>query len=135
MTIPYIPAQRSAVPVATDWRAHAACSRADPRIFFPAGTGAASLVQVERAKQVCAGCPVRIPCLDWALATGRDVGVWGGTAADERRALRAHRARALPGLWPSAARGVRYYHPGQFDPRGHAQLAEDLAQVVVDRVP
>ncbi len=95
MTIPYSPAQRSAVPVSADWRAYAACRRADPRLFFPAGTGEAALVQVERAKQVCAGCPVRIPCLDWALATGQEVGVWGGTAVDERRALRA---QALPGL-------------------------------------
>jgi WhiB family transcriptional regulator, redox-sensing transcriptional regulator len=106
MTIPYIPAQRSVAPVSADWRAYAACRRADPRLFFPAGTGEAALVQVERAKQVCADCPVRIPCLDWALATGQRVGVWGGTAEDERRALHAQRARALPGLLGPYRRAV-----------------------------
>jgi WhiB family redox-sensing transcriptional regulator len=128
MTIPYIPPQRSAAPVTANWRAHAACRHADPKLFFPAGAGRAASAQAERAKQVCAGCPVRNPCLDWALATGRELGVWGGAAAEERRALRARRARAL------SARRVRHHDPGQLDPGGHAQLAEDLPQVVVDRV-
>jgi WhiB family redox-sensing transcriptional regulator len=95
MTIPYIPAQRSAAPVSADWRAYAACRQADPETFFPVGTGEAALAQAERAKQVCAACPVRNPCLDWALATGQEIGVWGGAAAEERRALRAQRAARL----------------------------------------
>ena len=61
---------------------------ADPELFFPIGTAGPALLQLERAKQVCAGCQVRISCLDWALATGQDAGVWGGTGEDERRALR-----------------------------------------------
>ena len=35
-----------------------------------------------------------MPCLEWALATGQDAGVWGGTGEDERRALR--RIRRAP---------------------------------------
>lgn len=42
-----------------------------------------------RAKRVCASCPVREACRSYALETGQDYGVWGGTTADERRALRA----------------------------------------------
>lgn len=103
MTTPYIPAQRRAAPVTADWRAYAACRRADPELFFPFGTGGAAAAQAERAKQVCAGCPVRTPCLDWALATGQEIGVWGGTAAEERRALRLQRARALPEPYRRAA--------------------------------
>jgi len=94
MTVPYIPAQRGGPrPAALDWRGYAACRQADPRLFFPVGTDQDALVQGERAKQVCAACPVRAACLDWALATGQELGVWGGTAAGERRALRAAHPR------------------------------------------
>ncbi len=72
----------------TDWRDDAACRGLDPDLFFPVGTAGPALVQIGRAKQVCAGCPVRARCLDWALVTSQDAGVWGGTSEDERRALR-----------------------------------------------
>lgn len=76
MTVPYIPAQRGARPEPESWRAYAACADSDVRMFFPAGTmgGAA----VARATAVCADCPVRAACLDWAIATGQRTGVWGG---------------------------------------------------------
>jgi WhiB family transcriptional regulator, redox-sensing transcriptional regulator len=45
------------------------------------------------AKAVCRTCPVRVPCLDFAMATNQDAGVWGGTSEEERRALRAARRR------------------------------------------
>ena len=121
MTIPYIPAQRGATPVTADWRVYAACRRADPELFFPVGTGEAALLKADRAKRICAGCPVRRACLDWALATGQEVGVWGGTVADERRVLRAQQARALSSsrALSSAARfspAARHHQPGQLDP-------------------
>ncbi len=80
MTILYIPAQRGARRAPANWRDHAACADADPRLFFPAGTTgrADAEAQADRAKSVCAGCPVRAACLDWALATGQRTGVWGG---------------------------------------------------------
>jgi WhiB family redox-sensing transcriptional regulator len=94
MTIPYIPAQRGAMPATTDWRAYAACRHADPELFFPIGTTEAAVLQADQAKRICVGCPVRNACLDWALATGQAIGVWGGTDPQERRALRAQQARA-----------------------------------------
>ena len=33
------------------------------------------------------------PCLDWALSSGQDSGVWGGLSEDERRALKRRQAR------------------------------------------
>ncbi|WP_392838680.1 WhiB family transcriptional regulator [Streptomyces sp. LN500] len=36
---------------------------------------------------MCAGCPVRETCLDWAVSTGEWVGVWGGLAEAERGSL------------------------------------------------
>jgi WhiB family transcriptional regulator, redox-sensing transcriptional regulator len=92
MTVPYIPAQRGTVPASADWRDSAACRHADPGLFFPAGTAGQMIVQAERAKRVCAGCPVRAACLGWALTAGAQMGVWGGTTEGERRALRARRS-------------------------------------------
>ncbi len=41
-----------------------------------------------RAKQVCAGCPVRARCLDHAIDTDERYGIWGGLNQEERRSLR-----------------------------------------------
>jgi WhiB family transcriptional regulator, redox-sensing transcriptional regulator len=71
-----------------DWRTLAACRDEDPELFFPVGTSGAALADVAAAKTVCRACPVTAPCLEWALESGQDAGVWGGASADERRALR-----------------------------------------------
>jgi WhiB family transcriptional regulator, redox-sensing transcriptional regulator len=67
----------------TDWRERAACRDADPELFFPLGTTDANLLQIDAAKRICRTCPVREPCLRWALDSG-DAGVWGGTTEQER---------------------------------------------------
>ena len=79
-----------------DWRHHALCRDEDPELFFPIGTDGPAAVQVEQAKRVCRRCAVVQDCLAWAVETGQDAGVWGGTSEDERRALarRAIRLRA-----------------------------------------
>ena len=69
----------------TNWRELAACRDADPELFFPIGAAGRALRQVDEAKQVCAGCPVRAQCLTWALDKRVTDGVWGGTTEDERR--------------------------------------------------
>lgn len=74
------------------WRGKAACLDEDPELFFPIGITKPALDQTDRAKTVCARCSVRLQCLQWALATGQDVGVWGGLSEDERRAMRRSRA-------------------------------------------
>lgn len=71
-----------------DWRHEAACRDADPEIFFPIGTSGPALAQIEAAKAICATCAVREPCLEWALETGQDAGVWGGSTEEERRTMR-----------------------------------------------
>lgn len=73
------------------WRDEALCRDTDPDLFFPVGTTGQALVQIERAKRVCGECPVRMDCLDFALATNQDAGIWGGTSEDERRLLRRQR--------------------------------------------
>lgn len=76
-----------------DWRHHALCRDEDPELFFPIGSTGPALLQIEEAKQVCGRCPVTEPCLQWALETGQDAGVWGGMSEDERRALKRRGAR------------------------------------------
>jgi WhiB family redox-sensing transcriptional regulator len=76
-----------------DWRAVAACREADPDLFFPVGTTGAALRQIEAAKTVCRSCPSLDACLEFALSTGQDAGVWGATSEEERRAIRRARRR------------------------------------------
>jgi WhiB family redox-sensing transcriptional regulator len=71
-----------------DWRDLSACRDTDPDLFFPVGTTGPAIEQIENAKAVCRQCDVQKNCLDYALATNQDSGIWGGTSEEERRALR-----------------------------------------------
>lgn len=71
-----------------DWREHAACRDTDPDLFFPVGTTGQAVEQIEAAKAVCLVCASREACLEFALATNQESGVWGGTSEEERRKLR-----------------------------------------------
>nr|WP_093656935.1 WhiB family transcriptional regulator [Streptomyces wuyuanensis] len=70
---------------ATPWREHAACRKHDPALFHPT-TGESS----NHAKRICTSCPVRTECLEHAITYG-ETGVWGGTTAGQRRAIRRAR--------------------------------------------
>ena len=76
-----------------DWVHRARCKDEDPEVFFPVGTTGPAAAQIAAAKSVCMQCPVRIECLEWAMATGQESGVWGGMSEEERRALRRVRRR------------------------------------------
>jgi WhiB family redox-sensing transcriptional regulator len=71
-----------------DWRKLAACNGCDVELFFPVGVTGPAVDQIEAAKAVCNHCPVRTDCLDFALATNQECGVWGGASEEERRRLR-----------------------------------------------
>ena len=64
------------------WRNRAACRGVDPDIFFPV-----SEEDAFQAKAICAECPVREACLEYALATRERDGVWGGATERERRRM------------------------------------------------
>ena len=70
------------------WRIQAKCLGSDPALFFPVGSTGDPLLQAEAAKLVCRDCDVRRACLQFALETNQDTGVWGGTTEEERKALR-----------------------------------------------
>ncbi len=71
-----------------EWRSYAACRDTNPDLFFPVGTTGPAIEQIESAKAICAECPAREECLEYALATNQDSGIWGGTSEEERRVLR-----------------------------------------------
>jgi len=70
------------------WRTDSACKDTDPELFFPVGTTGPAITQIEMAKAVCRICPVQAHCLEFALTTNQDSGIWGGTSEEERRKLR-----------------------------------------------
>jgi WhiB family redox-sensing transcriptional regulator len=77
----------------TDWMRRGNCRDHPPSTFFPSdGVG------VDIARRICATCPVKTPCLEYALRNGVDHGVWGGTSERERRRIARQRrlARTAP---------------------------------------
>jgi WhiB family transcriptional regulator, redox-sensing transcriptional regulator len=74
------------------WRERAACLGMSTELFFPAGSTGKAIDQADEAKLVCAGCPVRRQCLEYAIGTGQE-GIWGATTEDERRSLRRAQQR------------------------------------------
>jgi WhiB family redox-sensing transcriptional regulator len=75
-----------------EWQQDAACVQHRDVDFFPARGES-----VRDAKAVCASCPVRVDCLDFALRLKVAHGVWGGLSERERRSLRRERHRAALG--------------------------------------
>lgn len=71
-----------------DWRVDAACRDTDPDLFFPVGTTGPAIEQIASAKAVCGECDAQSECLEFALATNQEAGIWGGTTEEERRVLR-----------------------------------------------
>jgi WhiB family transcriptional regulator, redox-sensing transcriptional regulator len=83
----------------------AACSTADPELFFPISSSGPAVRQVKRAKAICARCEIRRACLDYAIDAGSIQGVWGGTTERERRLLRQRGRRARTRLGQEQATG------------------------------
>jgi WhiB family transcriptional regulator, redox-sensing transcriptional regulator len=74
------------------WRQLARCRGIDPEVFYPVSDDEDA---AEEAKEICALCPVREACLEYALAAREKHGVWGGlTERERRRVLRRRRKTA-----------------------------------------
>lgn len=70
------------------WRSRSACRDSDPDVFFPIGVTGNALEQIETARRICTACTVARECLEFALATNQEAGIWGGMTEEERRKLR-----------------------------------------------
>ncbi len=63
----------------------------DPDLFF-----AESPADVETAKALCGGCPIRIACFTGAVARGEPWGVWGGELFLRGEVIPRKRPRGRP---------------------------------------
>lgn len=70
----------------SDWQCRGACNAADPEMFFhPDGErGGSRQRRIDKAKQVCATCPVLEMCRAYVLSHKEPYGVWGGMSEEER---------------------------------------------------
>ena len=71
------------------WQARGACRDAETALFFVERGG-----DPRPAREACAGCPVKGPCLDYAMADRSIKGTWGGTSERERQRMRGEVADA-----------------------------------------
>jgi WhiB family redox-sensing transcriptional regulator len=78
-----------------DWQQRGACRDSGDALFFaPVGERPTTRARREAAaKAICARCPVRRECLDWALTGQEPYGIWGGTNPEERAAIIAANRR------------------------------------------
>jgi WhiB family redox-sensing transcriptional regulator len=67
------------------------CRAGDPDLWF-----AESPVDLERAKALCEGCPLRLECLAAALEREEPWGVWGGEIIDRGAIVARKRPRGRP---------------------------------------
>ena len=64
------------------WYTSARCKGIDPEIFYPISED-----EGDEAKAICTDCPVRLQCLEFALANRERDGIWGGATEKERRRI------------------------------------------------
>ncbi|MBV9160456.1 MAG: WhiB family transcriptional regulator [Pseudonocardiales bacterium] len=67
------------------------CRSHDPDLWF-----AESPAELERAKQLCTGCPIKAACLDSALSRQEPWGVWGGEIFEHGAVIPRKRPRGRP---------------------------------------
>jgi WhiB family redox-sensing transcriptional regulator len=75
------------------WQDKAACRGPHTSLFFPPSHFERKddkEARESQAKAICATCPVRKPCLAYALRIREPHGIWGGLNEVERRALSPH---------------------------------------------
>ena len=80
----------SAQRIDDDWQLRAACRGPQAAVFFPPGTFERKDERHQRevrAKEICRTCPVKAPCLDYAVGIREPHGIWGGLNEAERKVL------------------------------------------------
>ncbi len=97
-------AARSLIRRASQWRTtiashagdlpdllNAACAGLPDHVFFPVAAIRGHPPDWSHARRVCAACPDRLPCADYATTRPDLDGMWGGLTPTERRDLRRQR--------------------------------------------
>lgn len=79
------------------WQEHGLCRSIDAGVFFPPVHFEPKPEREAReaeAKAICAQCPVRVECLEWALDAEEQFGIWGGHSELDRKHILAGRLKA-----------------------------------------
>ncbi len=72
------------------WQLKALCRGPQAFVFFAPAHAESKDERAEReriAKSMCASCPVKRPCLDYAVRIREPHGIWGGLNEMERKQL------------------------------------------------
>ena len=71
------------------WQELGLCRGADPLLFFHTQNerGSSRSRRDQLAKRVCASCPVRLECADYAIRAREPFGVWGVLSEDDREGI------------------------------------------------
>lgn len=96
-----------------DWHGDASCGTDDFDVFFGPWRErpSARAVREAAAKAICAACPARTPCLEWALRNRIEYGVFGGLSEAERRPLAAAAPRMCHNELHEMTPGNTYIFP------------------------
>lgn len=89
-----------------EWMKQASCRDEQGDLFFPHGSQTS---KIEKAKEICRGCPVRLDCLKWALMTEATGGIFGGATDSERLMM----VTIKPDLMPS--KSISFYPSSDID--------------------
>ena len=83
---------------AIGWQFRAACHGEESALFFAPNyfeRREQKEAREAKAKAICARCPVRAECLEYALRIREPHGIWGGLNELERRAMLRSRGERL----------------------------------------
>jgi WhiB family transcriptional regulator, redox-sensing transcriptional regulator len=84
----------SAQRIEESWQVKAACRGPHASVFFPPPQFERKEEKLEResrAKGICGTCPVKVECLEYAVAIREVHGIWGGLNEAERKQILAQR--------------------------------------------
>ena len=70
------------------WMENGSCIYANSELFFLFGSSMKAIKKANEAKAVCNECFVKVDCLEYAVRTNQDSGVWGGATEEERKSIR-----------------------------------------------
>jgi len=101
-----------------------ACEGEDLEIFFSENP-----LEIKKAKEICASCPVRAMCADWGVKY-ENYGVWGGLSAKERLLIRGGREAINPNDLLEAAQD---YQIIMFSPLEESSARFNVAERTVIR--
>jgi WhiB family redox-sensing transcriptional regulator len=99
-----------------EWRKQAACANSDTEKFFPTkGKEARTQHVISSARLVCARCPVRSECLEFAVKNSVMYGIWGGLTREERKKVKdgdyKRASRNSPNILLGALRKLKFDEP------------------------